>query len=94
MVLFVLFAVPLKRRVSAEQKSQFKRDLEYQRVLHNENSMPFEDNELTDGIISSLCNYANRISKMSDIDIIVPGLSHQTKSDVYEIFEGIFVKSV
>ena len=52
--------------------------------------MPFADNELTDGIINTLCNFANRIFHMSDIDVIVPGLSEQVKNDVFEIFKGIF----
>ena len=80
----------LQRRVSGESRKRFRDELEYQRALINEHLMPFADNELTDGVINTLCNNANKISKKDDLEIIVPGLSEYIQNDVWEIFEGIF----
>ena len=52
--------------------------------------MPFIDCELTEGVIKMLTDECGAISKIDDIDMVVPGLSRSVKSDVMDIVKDIF----
>ena len=53
-------------------------------------SMPFLDNDLTEGIIKLIVKECHKICCSHDLDALVSGLSESTKMYIMEIFDTIF----
>ena len=77
------------RKVSRWERRCFQKALDCLRETYS-CEMPFIDCELTEGVIKMLTDECGAISKIDDIDMVVPGLSRSVKSDVMDIVKDIF----